>query len=112
MNKEFSNPEYQPKDFSEFYKSEIGKQLLVMREADKLKKLLPSVKEIPKHITALKTGLFDQLCIQIELNWKDDEKIVVDELAKNYPEFSFQLYEFFAHLVEETIEKESYGSKK
>lgn len=112
MNKEFSNPEYQPKDFSDLYDSEIGKQLLVMREADKVRKLLPGVKDIPKHITALKTSLFDQLCIQIELNWKDDENIVVDELAKNYPEFSLQLYEFFAHLVEETIEKESYAKKK
>lgn len=41
MKKEgFSNPEYEPKDFSELYKSDLGRRLRAMRLADRIRTIL------------------------------------------------------------------------
>lgn len=38
--KDFSNPDYQPKDFGELRRSELGNRLETMRLADKIRRLL------------------------------------------------------------------------
>ncbi len=37
---DFSNPDYEPKDFSELYKSDLGKRILTMRFADRIRSIL------------------------------------------------------------------------
>ncbi|NOT59667.1 MAG: hypothetical protein HOP19_05515 [Acidobacteria bacterium] len=52
-------------------------------------------------MNTIQTEQLDQLCAQVELAWADSrDRQTVDILASQHPDFSTELYDFFALLIE------------
>jgi len=61
--------------------------------------------DVNKATISVSDALFEDLCAQIEFGWSSrSDATLVDRLATEHPEYSTDLYDFFALLIESELE--------